>query len=57
MDEEDKNELDDVLENAGDDFEKPYSFLQKKVKNFNEIVKEEIQKIREESLSIAQMFA
>ena len=57
MDEEDKNELHDVLENAGDDFEKPYIFLKEKVKNLDELLKEELEKIKEESLGLTQQFA
>jgi len=57
MDEDDKNELNDVLDRAGDDFDKPFSFLNERVKNFDEIVKEEVEKIKNESLSMTQNFA
>ena len=57
MDEDDKNELNDVLETAGDDFQKPFSFLKEKVKNFDEIVEEEVMRIKDESLSLTQQFA
>ncbi len=57
MDDEDKNELSDVLDNAGDDFEKPYSFLKQKVGNFEGLIKEELEKIKKESLALSQSFA
>jgi hypothetical protein len=57
MDDDDKEQLSDVLENAGDDFEKPYSFLKNKVKDFDTLMKEEMQKIREESLELTHSFA
>lgn len=57
MNDDDKEELGDVLEGAGDDFEKPYSFLKKKVKNFDSLMKEEMKKIRDESLELTQQFA
>lgn len=57
LDDDDKDELHDVLEQAGDDFEKPYSFLKEKVGNFDEIVKDELAKVRDESLSLTQQFA
>ena len=57
MDDDDKVELGDVLDSAGEDFSKPYDFLKKKVKNFDELIQEEVEKIREESLSLTQSFA
>ena len=57
MDEEDKDHLNDVLANAGDDFQKPFMFLKEKVKDFDQIMKEEVNKIRNESLLSTQSFA
>ena len=57
FDAEDKNELHDVLESAGDDFSKPYAFLKEKVKNFDDLIKEEVEKVKKESLSLTQSFA
>ena len=57
MDESDKDELNDVLEMAGDDFDKPFSFLKRKTENFDQIVREEVDKIRTESLSLTESFA
>lgn len=57
LDEEDKDELNDVLENAGEDFEKPFAFLQNKIKDFDTIVSEEVDRIKNESLSFTQSFA
>lgn len=57
MDDEDKEELSDVLDGAGDDFAKPQAFLKEKVKNFDELIKEELEKLKSESLSLTQSFA
>lgn len=57
LDEEDKDELNDVLENAGEDFEKPFGFLQNKIKNFDKIVYEEVERIKNESGYLVQSFA
>ena len=57
LDEKEKDELHEILEETGDDFEKPFEFLKMKTENFDEIVGEEIEKIKEESLSLTQQFA
>jgi UDP-glucose 6-dehydrogenase len=57
MNNDDKEELHDVLDSAGDDFEKPYAFLKDKVKNLDELIKEELEKVKEESLMMTQSFA
>ncbi|MEI6480391.1 MAG: hypothetical protein WCO12_02605 [bacterium] len=57
LDEDDKEELHDILEHAGDDFEKPYTFLNSKVKDFEKIVKDELLKVKNESLELVQQFA
>ena len=57
LSEEDKDELHEILENAGDDFEKPYAFLKIKTKNFDEIVREEVRKVKKETLALKQQFA
>jgi len=57
MDDEDKNELSDVLDNAGDDFAKPYAFLKEKVDNFDGLIEEEVEKIRKESAGLTKSFA
>jgi hypothetical protein len=56
MDEDDKNELDDVLDKASDDFDKPFMFLKQKVKDFDQIVLEEVDKIKSENLSLTESF-
>lgn len=56
LDETDKDELHDILENAGDNFEKPFSFLKTKVKNLDKIIKEEIEKTRTESVNLMEQF-
>jgi len=57
LSDEDKDELHYILESAGDDFEKPFNFLKEKVENLDEIIDEELQKIKEESLDLSQQFA
>lgn len=57
LNEADKDELHVILEETGDDFEKPYKFLRGKTQNFNEIVADELAKIKEESLALTQQFA
>ena len=57
LDDGDKDELHNILENAGDDFEKPYSFLKSKVKNLDEIIKEELNTVKQERLNIVGNFA
>ena len=57
LSDEDKDELHDILESAGDDFEKPFNFLKEKVENLDEIIDEELQKIKRESLDLVQQFA
>jgi hypothetical protein len=57
MNEDDKNELFDILESAGDNFDKPYAFLKSKVGNFDGLVKEEMMRIREESLPLTKSYA
>ena len=57
LSDEDKDELHEILENAGDDFEKPYSFLKTKTKNFDEIVREEVKKVKKETLELKEQFA
>ena len=56
LSEEDKNELHEILENAGDDFEKPYNFLKTKTNNFDEIMREEVRKMKSETLALTQQF-
>lgn len=56
LDETDKDDLHDVLENAGDDFDKPFAFLKTKVKSLDKIIKEEINKTREESVHLMEQF-
>ena len=46
--EEDKAELDKLLAAKGENFEEIYKFLEGKMPNLDDIVKEEIEKFREE---------
>ena len=46
--EEDKAELDKLLSRKKDNFKEVYKFLEKKMPNLDEIVKEEIKKFRKE---------
>lgn len=56
LDESEKEELHTILDQAGDNFAKPYEFLKSKIKNFNTIVDEELEKIKEESLRVVEQF-
>jgi len=48
LSEEDKAEMDKLLASQGENFEEIYKFLEGKMPNLDDIVKEEIEKFREE---------
>ncbi len=50
LSESDKDELDKLLVGKGENFEEIYQFLEKKLPNLDEIVKEEIEKFRKEMI-------
>ncbi len=51
LSENDKEELDKLLVGKGENFEEIYQFLEKKLPNLDEVVKEEIEKFREEMIN------
>lgn len=56
LDEDDKDELHDILEKTGDDFEKPFAFLAKKIPHLPKIVEEEVEKVKSESEELLEQF-